>query len=409
MSSIVDTSFLNFSFTNYISGKYTQVQKNNYIKSIQSIEDAANTKISALGKLLNSLEELKTSLEGIKIESLKIMKADVSDKGILTATASSSATEGLYSVKVNRTAKSHTLYSKIYPAENSAVGTGMLTIRIGDNIGVDLNITESRKTLSRIKDVLNASDADVNASLAKETSGYRLVISAKDSGDGNKINIIASDDDLNNADSNGLSALSYDANTAKNMTEFTPPYNAVLFVDGGFFEKTENEITDAITGVTMKLLKEDDKFPVYITVSEDRSSLIFEKLDSFVEAYNNVIKLVDELQDTSGPMKRDSSMGYLRNSLTDIQTKTYNNSTLKSLGFKFDTKDIMSLDIGKIDSAMISNMSNVTASLNSLAEELETTVNSYIDSIIPGQQDTYRTLINEYIKAEKTIYKSFNK
>lgn len=409
MSSIVDTSFLNFSFTNSISGKYTQVQKNSYIEYVQSHEDAANTKISALSKLLNSLEELKTSLEGIKIESLKIMKAEVSDEGILTATASSSAMEGLYSVKVNRTAKSHTLYSKIYPTENSVVGTGMLTIRIGDNIGVDLNITESRKTLSRIKDALNASDADVKASLAREASGYRLVISAKDSGDGNKINIIVSDDDLNNTDPNGLSALSYDTNTARNMAESTPPYNAVLFADSSFFEKTENEITDAITGVNMKLLKEDDKFPVYITVSEDQSSLIFEKLDSFIETYNNVIKLADELQGTSGIMKRDSSVGYLRNSLTNIQTKTYNNSTLKSMGFKFDTDDLISIDIGKINDAMISNLSSVTTALNSLAGELETTVNSYIDSIIPGQQDTYRTLINEYIKAEKTTYTSFNR
>jgi hypothetical protein len=63
MSSIVDTSFLNFSFTNSISGKYTQVQKNSYIKSIQSQEDAANTRISALGKLLNSLaEDLETTV-----------------------------------------------------------------------------------------------------------------------------------------------------------------------------------------------------------------------------------------------------------------------------------------------------------------------------------------------------------
>ncbi|BCB95821.1 B-type flagellar hook-associated protein 2 [Dissulfurispira thermophila] len=409
MSSIVDTSLLNFSLTNSIYSKYTQVQKSSYIKSIQSKEDAANTKISALGKLLNSLEELKTSLEGIKIESLKIMKTEVSDKGILTATASSSAAEGLYSVKVDRTAKSHTLYSKIYPDENSVVGTGTLTIRIGDNIGIDLDITESRKTLSRIKDALNASNANINASLLKETSGYRLVISAKDSGDENKINIIVSDDDLNNADLNGLSALSYDTNTAKNLTEFTPPYNAILFADSNFFEKAENKITDAITGITMKLLKEDDKFPVYITVSEDQNSLIFEKLNSFVEAYNNTVKLVDELRDTSSIMKRDSSVGYLRNSLTGIQAKTYNNSTLESIGFKFDTKDIMSIDIGKMNNAMISNLSNITTALNSLAEELETTVNSYIDSIIPNQQDIYRTFINEYIKAEKVVYKSFNR
>lgn len=225
----------------------------------------------------------------------------------------------------------------------------------------------SRKTLLRIKDALNASDADVKASLAREASGYRLVISAKDSGDGNKINIIVSDDDLNNTDPNGLSALSYDTNTARNMAESTPPYNAVLFADSSFFEKTENEITDAITGVNMKLLKKDDKFLVYITVSEDQSSLIFEKLDSF------------------------------------------NNLTLKSMGFKFDTDDLISIDIGKINDAMISNLSSATTALNSLAGKLETTINSYIDSIIPGQQDTYRTLINEYIKAEKTTCTSFNR
>lgn len=409
MGSIIDTSFLNFNPSSLIAGRYVQAQRNTYIKSVQSQENAVNTKISSLGKLLNSLEELKTSIKGIKTESSKIMKSEVSDEGILTATASSSASKGTYHVRVDRTAKYHTLYSKTYTAENSVVGTGSLTIRIGDNIGVKIDIPESRNTLSRIKDALNASDADINSSILKEASGYRLVISAKDSGDGNKINITVSDDDLNNSDSNGLSALAYDVNTARNMTESSPPYNAVLFADNSFYEKTTNKVTDAITGISMELLKEDDRFPVYITVSEDQNSLIFEKLDSFIEAYNNTIKLTDELQGAKGTLKRDSSVGYLKNAMTDIQTKTYNNSTLKSLGFKFDTQDVMSLDIGKIQSAMLSNLGNITDALNTLASELETTVNSYIDSVIPAQQDNYRTIVAEYIKSEKQTYKAFAK
>jgi flagellar hook-associated protein 2 len=401
MSTVIDTSFLNFNLFSPAVNKYAQIQRSSYIKSVQKQEDSVNARISELGRLLNSLEELKTSLSGIKIESLKIMKAKVSDENILSATAYSTASKGTHDVKVVRLAKSHTLYSKTYPDKNSVVGTGSLSIRVGDNIGVNIDITESRKTLLRIRDVLNASVAGITSLLTNDASGYRLVISAEDSGDENKITVIASDDDLNNTDLNGISSLAYDANTAKNLTESSPPYNAILFADNIFFEKSSNKVTDAVTGISMALLKESGEFPVNITVSEDLNTLIFEKLGAFISAYNNVINLIDELQGSRGILKENSSVGYLKNSLTDIQTKTYSNSSLKSIGFKFDTKDAASLNISTMIDAMLSDLNNVADILNSLAAELETTVNSYIDSVIPEQQKNYRTIINEYIRAEK--------
>lgn len=129
----------------------------------------------------------------------------------------------------------------------------------------------------------------------------------------------------------------------------------------------------------------------------DTSFLNFSFTNSISDKYtqvqkNRYIKSIQSQEDAANT--RISALGKLLNSL---------------MGFKFDTDDLISIDIGKINDAIISNLSSVTTALNSLAGELETTVNSYIDSIIPGQQDTYRTLINEYIKAEKTTYTSFNR
>ncbi len=405
-------SFLSSIFSTPAAGNYAQASYiNSYIKTSQSLQDATYTKISSLGKLLNSLEKLRDSLKDIKIDSLRIMTDKVSDDGVLSATSYSTANEGVYGVKVSNIAQSQTLNSKVYPGENSDVGTGTLTIKIADNIGVDIDITESRKTLSRLRDVLNASDAGINASLLKETGGYRLTISAKDSGEANNIGIIISDDDLNNTDSNGLSALAYDKNGVRNMTESLKPNDAAFFVDSNFFNRASNKVTDAITGVTMTLSKENGGYPVTVTVSKDSGSFIFGKLDSFVAAYNNVIKLADELYAQTGArpgvLKDNPSVGYLRNTLADIETKTYSNSSLKSLGFSFNTQGIMSLDIGKMDSAMSSDLKNVTAVMNSLASDLETTVNSFIDTVIPAQQKDYRTFVDTYIKSEKQVLAAY--
>jgi flagellar hook-associated protein 2 len=377
------------------------VLQSRYVKTSRSFQDSAYTKISTLGKLMSSLEKLKDSLKGIKIDSLKVMTTKVADESVLSAAAYSSAIEGDYSVKVSNIARSHILASKTYAHENSPVGTGTLTLSIASNVGVDIDITESRNSLARVKEVLNEANAGVNARLVKETNGYRLELSAKDSGESNKINIVVSDDDLNNADSNGLSALVYDKNGARNLAESTKPLNATLFADSSFYDKTSNKVTDAVTGVTMTLLKESQGYPVTVTVTEDSNAFIFKKLDSFISAYNDTVKLIDDLQGNTGVLKGDSSVGYLKNTLAEIKTKTYNDSTLKSFGFKFDTKGIMSLDIGKMDSAIQSNFANVTASINALADEMEKTVDDYINSVIPGQQDNYRSLINAYVKAEK--------
>ncbi|MBI3592747.1 MAG: flagellar filament capping protein FliD, partial [Nitrospirae bacterium] len=186
----------------------------------------------------------------------------------------------------NKIAQSDTLKSKAYPSESSVVGTGTITVRVGDSdTGVMIDITESRNTLSRIRDVLNASGAAVNASIAHDSSGYRLLIAAKSSGTSNALNITVNDNDLNNSDANGLSAFAYDKYGAKNMEESQPPNDTALFANNSFYYGSSNTVPDAIAGVTMNLLGESGQFPVNVTVTQDTNGFIFGNLDAFVKAY----------------------------------------------------------------------------------------------------------------------------
>lgn len=377
-----------------------------HIKSYQSFQDAAYAKISSLGRLLSSLEKLKDSLEGIKIDSLRIMTSETADEALLKSTAYSSAEEGIYNINILNAAESHALISKTYPDINSAVGTGTVTVKIADNLGTDIYITESRKTLTRIKDALDASDSGINAKLVKDAGGYRLMVSAKESGASNKINITVLDDDLDNSDSSGLSAIAYDIYGARNLEETTQPRNAAFFADNVFYDRASNESDDAVAGVKLELLKESRNYPVAVTVSEDFNSYIFEKLDAFIEAYNDAIKLIGEIGGRAGVLSGDSSIGHLKNRLEDIETTAYNGSQLKSLGFKLDYKGIMSLDIGKMNSAMLSDLAGAVEIVNSLAEELGGVVSDYIDSVVPQRQDDFRSLINAYAKAERETLKT---
>ena len=98
--------------------------------------------------------------------------------------------------------------------------------------------------------------------------------------------------------------------------------NAIFTVNGTRMTSTSNTVTEdvsRITGVTITLNRvttEDDK-QATLKVDQDTSGLI-DAIKSFVEAYNNTIKKIDEVTGSEGDLKRESSLTSFKNTIRNM-------------------------------------------------------------------------------------------
>ncbi len=185
-------------------------------------QELADARISAYGELRSALSSVEASLQALTLGSTFNANTAVSaDDKLLTATASSLAVAGNYSISVAQLAQNHSLASDAYSSVNDVLGTGVLSFRLGTTDygaqgqyqGFELNaaaksrtvvINASNNTLSGIRDAVNAADFGVQASIVDDGSGFRLLFSSKESGENQSIELTASG-------STGLRALSYNA------------------------------------------------------------------------------------------------------------------------------------------------------------------------------------------------------
>ena len=135
----------------------------------------------AYGTFTAALDTLKLALPALEDPSqLAAFAATVADKDIASATTSSDAVAGTYSLQVNNLATVATATSAALSG-TAAVGTGTLTIQVGGS-STAITIDSSNNTLAGIAAAINSTpNAGVSASLIT-TTGAWLTAGA----DGNK-------------------------------------------------------------------------------------------------------------------------------------------------------------------------------------------------------------------------------
>ena len=204
----------------------------------------------------------------------------------VTATATSSAAVGDYSVDVTTLAKAQSLASSAFSATTDTLGTGTLSISLGtvaydsntnsvtgftqkaDTTAVSVVIDSSNNTLAGVRDALNAADAGLNASVVNDGSGYRLVIQSDSTGAENAVSISVDDTgDSNSTDNAGLSQLAFNQ-TAAHLLQTGAGTDAAIKINGLDVTSTSNTVTAAVEGVSFTL-KKITSSPVLISVTKD--------------------------------------------------------------------------------------------------------------------------------------------
>ncbi|WP_323587321.1 flagellar filament capping protein FliD [Aliarcobacter butzleri] len=248
--------------------------------------------------------------------------ANVSGDGVTFDSDDLSALKaGSLNVKVEQLARKDVWQSKQFDGttttKNSLANQGTLNIN-----GTSIDTTN--KSYNDLVNEINKIDG-VQGSLVEDSTGkFRLSIKSSETGEKNTIKFTGSD-------ASALSHFGFD-DTANNVLK---AQDSKMKVDGVDYSGSSNTIT--IDGLKITATKSTGEST--INIEEDNSN-IKTQMQAFVNAYNNLNKLIsDEVYST------DSSLGdkaSIRNVMSQLKEQLFSqgnsDKTMFSYGFSFDSK-----------------------------------------------------------------------
>jgi flagellar hook-associated protein 2 len=323
--------------------------------------------IGAFNQLSSALGTLQTLMAGMNTSATFAGKtASIADSSVGSVAASGSAQAGTHSLTVTSLAQSQTLVSESstnsgYASDTAQnFGTGTITIAnaADPQNPVTVNIGSTNNSLQGIAAAINASGANVTASVVNDGSGtpYRLAIAGNDTGTYSL--------------SSSLTGGTYDAPTFNTVVNAS---QAVFTLDGINMTRTSNAITDAIPGVTLTLQgKTADSSGTTITIGNDTSGVTSE-INNFVSDYNSVMTLInqdtsyDSTTNTAGVLFGDPTVQTIRSSLETVLTNQISGASgsftsLADIGITSD-KDtgLLSVNSASLSSALSTDFNGVTS------------------------------------------------
>lgn len=169
-------------------------------QQIDASRQQVQSSISAYGKLRESLDTMKNLMSQFRQDkAFAVRKVESNDDAIVTASATTDAIAGQYSIDVLQLAQSHKVASQVLP-EDAKFGPGKMTISLGEkdfsiNVRGNTKLTDVVRTINAMRD-----NPGVRASVINDTQGPRLILSSNLSGEDQTIRVAVDakeDDPLN--------------------------------------------------------------------------------------------------------------------------------------------------------------------------------------------------------------------
>ncbi|MBS1186263.1 MAG: flagellar hook protein FliD [Burkholderiaceae bacterium] len=382
------------------------------ITSLQTKEASYQSKVSAFGTLKNSLSTFQAAVKTLSSASaFRGTTSSIADSTIATVSSSSSATTGSYSLKVSKLAQAQTLVATGQASTSAAIGTGTITISLGSVSSTDgsytstssktITVDSSNNSLTGIRDAINDAGLGVTASIVNDGSGtpYRLTLTANNTGSSNVIKVSASD-----TSGSALSdLLTYDPATTgtKNLSQTSAAQDAELEINGIAIKKSSNSITDAITGVTLNLLKTNST-TTSISVSRDTTS-VTSAVNNFVSAYNTISNTLKQAMaydadtKTAAILNGESSVRSIQTQLravlnTPIEGGASALTLLSQVGVTTQKDGTLSVDSTKLQKALSTNF-NDFAGLFAVAGKTTDAQISFTDSTSKTKAGNYEVFV----------------
>lgn len=396
-----------------ISGLTTGVNWRNVIDQLIQIErrpiNLMEQRKSTLSDQKTTWSDIKTKLTTIdsKLDALKLdstwnaKKATSSDEAKVTATASSGAVAGTYSITITDLASAHKVGSDKKTGYTVPVGKGgniQITVRDagGTPTTTSVSIAEG-DSLATIRDNINNARAGVTATIVddhlvitRDETGAHSTISFTDNAGGvlKDLGILTASDTIKN--------------------ELASPLDAGFTVDGMTVTRSSNLITDVIPNVTLNL-KAKTTTAVTVEVKFD-SQVVIDKIKAFVEAYNAALDTMQARGGKGGKLQGDGTLMRISTTMRkDASDQVAGISTqyksLSDLGITTDSSGKLVIDEAKLqekveaDPAAARNLFfSDEAGVTGVGEKLDANINLWTrsyDGIISAREDSLTRTIDD--------------
>lgn len=373
------------------------------LTQLQNRQAAYETDLSAYGRLRSALSTFQTAMDGLStVDSFKVFAATSSNEDVFTGTASSSAGTGNFTLLVNRIAESHKLGSANTFADSgtTTIGTAGQTMTI--TVGTEaFTVGYGGMTLSGVRDAINeASDnTGVTATVVHDDVGYRLLLTADETGSSNALSVSYSA-----ADPFALATLNLDRNGSGGFT--SADLDATMVLNGAYnITRSSNTIDDVIDGVTLTL-----KGPGTATLAVTRDTeAVAESAQAFATAYNTLRSTVTDLR--AGDLSGDNTLLLLESGLFGVLNSaptglTGSFSYLAQVGISIQKDGTMKVDTSDLETAISTDFDGVAqlfgAAGQGYAARLDALVTNYLqsDGLIDATEDGINAKIDSLVERQ---------
>lgn len=404
-----------------LSGLLTQLRtaENQRLTPITSQQSSYKAQLTGVSALKSALDKLNTATNTLaKSQSFGIVTGSIdaisnakvsSTNKAFTATTSSKAVAGSYSIEVQQLAQAHSIISGVQTSATTALSSSdsTLTIAQADGKSLTVDITGGETSLNDVRDAINKANGGVSASVVKaKDNEYYLMLTARNSGEKGEITLTDSGSVLGST------------------TEKVAAQNAVIIANGITIERQSNTIDDAFEGVTLTLTAktETDK-PETLTIDQDITGMK-DAIKAWVDAYNSLQDTIatqtkytavdagEDQSSTNGALIGDSTVRSIQNKLkaqlTTVQTGDGEFNILADLGITQNFKTgKLEIDNTKLEKALKEEPGKVQAFFVGDNDEtgFATQTRTYLKELLDTVDGTIKTKedgINKTLKSLDT-------
>lgn len=349
------------------------------IATLQTKASGINTQISAFSQLKSQISNLQDQVDKLTKPATWLGNTlTSSNTAQVTGTATSSAVQATYDIKVSQMATGQTIGSSLV---TTALGTGKLTITMGQwgsttDLGVssdfqantkqgkavsfEVSITAEDNSLGKIAAKINAEKGDVSATVLKDNTGERLVLQSKTTGANSAFEVKVDIDA--DSPSTGLEQLAYNG-TDGSMKRSVKAEDTLATINGIQMASHTNVFEEVAAGVTLTVSQKmaDGDAPARITIANDTATAKT-ALKNLVESYNalsgalNTMTAYNKDTKTAGSLQGDSTAVNLQSALRRLLSGPGGQGgafgSLSQMGVAFQKDGTLKIDDTKLDAAL---------------------------------------------------------
>lgn len=284
---------------------------------IQGSIDKSKNRVSGYTATQLAVNELQKAFDGLKSESdFRSFKLTNSQPSTFNATVAGSARAGGYEIAVTRIAQGQRSVSAAFSKDQS-LNSAPFNVSISVGTGATTTVQVNTPTPEGLVSAINAANLSVTASIVNTgaaSTPNRIVLTGP-TGAANSFTVTSTA-------STGLGFVT-PVNPQTVQLPERAAVDASFVVDGITLERSSNQISDAITGLTLNL-SGPTSGTALLSVAQDTAP-VKDKIKSIVTAYNDLQEILDaalnkdsKVTNIGGSLVGDSTIRNIRSQVRDI-------------------------------------------------------------------------------------------